>query len=298
MKFSLALICFMFVNTLICQKGPLEDMLWKEAGGRIDISEEHGGQYEIIDDAKNGYLKVAFTEEGCGCYTETTVGAFKNSSGVYTTLQTKWDACSWSKKVSSNKGLHTILPENFGLRTFLPKSDSTEYQITSSVFFLDAEVPQKGTDTRISLSYIPFGINMTPDDHILSYGYELKEGHGGANYLYQEELQDMLRKISDENTLQCIIEKTPENIISKDREIVEKLFGEGKKYNSIEELALQVQQIKTIYEISKDIEYKSVVLGWNREEGRFYIKEKIKKDASELSFLEFIKQFSFLKAVC
>ncbi|TMM59006.1 hypothetical protein FEE95_06115 [Maribacter algarum] len=280
------------------QKQSLKNLLWDEVGGKINPNEEHGGRYEIVDDSKNGYLKVAFTEEGCGCYTETAVGAFKNSSGAYTTLQTKWDGCSWRKKLSSNKELHTILPENFGLQTFLPKSESTEYQITSSVFFLEAVIPQKGTDTKINLSYIPFGINMTPDDHVQSYGYELNEAHGGANYLYQEELQDMLRKISDENTLQCILEKTPESIISKDRKIVEKLYGEGKKYRGIEELALQIEQLKTIYAISKDIEYKSVILAWNRAEARFYIKEKIKNDAPGLSFLWFIKQLLFLTAIC
>ncbi len=169
----------MFVNTLISQKGSLEDMLWEEAGGRIDLSEDHGGQYEIIDNAKNGYLKVAFTEDGCGCYNENTIGAYKNHIGTYTTLQMKWDGCGWRNILLSNKGLDTVLPENFGLRTFLPKSDSTEYQITSSVFFLDAEIPQKGTDTQINLSYIPFGINMALDDHVLSYGYELIEEHGG-----------------------------------------------------------------------------------------------------------------------
>ena len=280
------------------QKQSLENLLWGEVGGKINPNEDHGGQYEIVDDAKNGYLKVAFTEEGCGCYTETSVGAFKNSSGAYTTLQTKLDGCSWRKKVSSNKKLHTVLPENFGLRTFFPKSDSTEYQITSSVFYLDVEIPQSGTDTQINLSYIPFGIHMKSDDHVLSYEYKLVEEHGGANYLYQEELQDMLRKISDENTLQCIIEKTPENIISKDREIVEKLYGEGKKYRGIEELALQIQQLKTIYEISRDIQYKSVILAWNREEARFFIKEKIKNDAPDQSFSEFIKLLPFLRAIC
>ncbi len=98
--------------------------------------------------------------------------------------------------------------------------------------------------------------------------------------------------------MQCIIEKTPENIASEDKTHVENLYGEGKKYRSIEDLALQIEQLKTIYAISKDIEYKSVILAWNRAEARFYIKEKIKNDAPGLSFLEFIKQLPFLTAIC
>ena len=63
MKLVLSVFCLLLASNLIAQKSALEDLLWKEAGGRIDTSEDHGGRYEIVDDAKNGYLKVAFTED-------------------------------------------------------------------------------------------------------------------------------------------------------------------------------------------------------------------------------------------
>lgn len=298
MKPSLIIICFLLTSSLVAQKSTLEDLLWKEAGGRIDISEDHGGQYEIIDDAKNSYLKVAFTEDGCGCYSETTVGAYKDAKGNYTTLKMDWNGCGWRKNLSSNKDLNSKLPKGFGLHTFLPKSKETEYQITSSVFYLEAEIPQKGTNTQLNLSYIPFGIHMTPEDHVLNYEHKQVNEHGGSNFLYSGALQAMLRKISDGNTLECILEQSIDDIIPEDKKIVEKLYGKGNPYIGIDELAAQIQQLKTIYEISKDVEYKSVILKWDHNEARFYIKKKIKNDAPELSFLEFVQQLPFLVAIC
>lgn len=298
MKPSLVIICLLVSSYLVAQKSVLADMLWAEAGGRIDISEDHGGEYEITDDSKNGYLKVAFTEDGCGCYSETTIGAYKSSNGKYTALKMDWDGCEWRKTLSSNKDLNSKLPKDFGLHTFLPKSKETEYQITSAVFYLEAEIPQKGTDTQLNLSYIPFGIHMTPEDHVLNYEYKQVNEHGGSNFLYSGALQAMLRKISNENTLECILERSVDDIIPEDKKIVEKLYGKGNPYSGINELATQIHQLKTIYEISKDVEYKAIILSWNREEARFYIKEKIKNVAPEMSFLEFIRELPFLVAIC
>jgi len=283
---------------MMAQKKSLSDILWEEIGGRIDISQDNDGQYEITDDTKNGYLKIAFTEDGCGCYYETAIGAYKNSIGKYTTLKMDWDGCGWRKTLSSNTDLNLMLPEDFGLHTFLPKSKETEYQITSAVFYLEAEIPKKGTDTRFDLAYIPFGLHMDPTDHVLVHEYKQLNEHGGTNYMYSGELNAMLQKISDSNTLECILEKSTDDIVPSDKKLVEKLLGKDKSYAGIEELAAQIHQLKTIYEISKDIEYKSVMLGWDRDKARFFIKEKIKNDSPELSFLEFVRRLPFLMAVC
>ncbi|WP_273568632.1 hypothetical protein [Maribacter halichondriae] len=298
MKLFPLIVGLLMTTALVAQKSSMSDILWTEAGGYIDINKDNGGSYDIVDETKNGYLKIAFTEQGCGCYYETTIGAYKNSIGNFTTLKMDWDGCGSRKTLSSNKGLTPILPEDFGLQTFLPKSKETEYQITSAVFYLEAEIPRKGTDTRLNLSYIPFGIQMAPKNNILAYEYKQISEHGRTNFLYSYALKSMLRKISDENTAQCILERSIDDIVPEDKKLVEKLYGENKPFRGIDELAAQIHQLKTIYEIAKDIEYESVILGWDRDKARFYIREKIKNEASELSFLEFVRQLPFLMAVC
>ncbi|MDC0008335.1 hypothetical protein OAE12_01360 [bacterium] len=57
MRASVFVICLLLTNVLIGQNSALENLLWEEAGGRIDDTEDHGGQHEIIDDAKNGWKK-------------------------------------------------------------------------------------------------------------------------------------------------------------------------------------------------------------------------------------------------
>jgi len=293
-----ALLSFLTFSSANGQRMSVEDALWDEVGGRPGDMLEDEASRQITDDAANGYLQIASTQEGCGCYYETTAAAYRQVNDDYTILKADWDACAWKKTLSTNTDLFEMLPEDFGLHTFLPKSKETEYQITSAVFYLEAEIPRKGTDTKIDLSYIPFGIHMTPEDHVLSYGYEQLSEHGGSNFLYSGALQTMLRKITDQNTLECILEHSIESIVSEDKELVQKLYGKGKTYAGIEELAAQIRQLKTIYEIAKDVEYKSIILGWDRDEARFYIKEKIKNDAPDMSFLEFVQQLPFLVAIC
>lgn len=283
----------------MAQKNSLADILWEEAGGRIsNMDADEESRTTITDEAAKGYLRVYYEDQGCGCPFETIVAGYKDAKGGYTTLKKYWDGCGWNKTLSSNKDLSLMLPEDFGLQTFLPKSKETEYQITSAVFYLEAEIPRKGTDTQLNLSYIPFGIQMAPKNTILTYVYKQISEHSGSNFLYSGDLKYMLQKISDENTLECILERSIDDIIPEDRKLVEKLYGKNKSYRGIDDLATQIQQLKTIYKISHDVEYKSVILGWDRHTARFFIKEKIKNDAPELSFLEFVRQLPFLMAVC
>jgi len=313
MKYALTTAFSLFICSLQSQKTTLSDLLWKEAIGQLvetdsdwaqsgdhltEMSLEEESRITITDDSVNGYLRIYYEDEGCGCPFETIVAGYKAADGNYTSLKTYWSGCEYSMTLFSNQDLTSILPEDFDLHTFLPKSKENEYQITSSVFYLDAEIPQKGTDTQIDLTYIPFGIHMVPDDRILSYGYEEVWEQGVSNFLYSGALQNMLLKITDENTLVCILEKSMEDVIPEDRKIIEKLLGEGKNFQSIDVLASQIQKLKIIYEISKDIKYKSVILGWNRDEARFFVKEKIENDALEMSFLKFIRQLPFLLATC
>lgn len=128
--FYLACLFLFLFNTPVCaqSKGSLEKLLWKQIGistsliEEIKNGEEEGHESKIIDDTANGYLRVEQTEDGCGCYYESTAAAYKEADGGYTFLNTYWNTCSSQKKLNSNKELKTILPENFWFSGFYLKN--------------------------------------------------------------------------------------------------------------------------------------------------------------------------------
>lgn len=299
MKYLTIAICLLFSNDIVSQTSSLADMLWAEAGGRLlhrDTDEK--SRTTITDDAANGYLRVFYEDEGCGCPFDTTVAAYKKADGEFTILKTYWDGCGNQRTFSANTDLASVLPEDFGLQTFVPNSMEKAYDIDSAVFYLNVELPRNGTDTKIDLSYIPFGLQVEPTDQVLAHSYARKADENGSNSVYMEEIQDMFRKLSDEKTILHILNGGAEKITEGDKGIVKCLYGEGNRYRSIAELSVPIAELRAIYETSKDVEYKSVILGWNRETSRFYVKKKIKNNAPERSFLEFVRQFPFLMAVC
>ena len=141
MKFLLTGTFLLFSIVTVAQKGSLADMLWEEAGGRPSYSDaEDASRTTVTDEASNGYLHIYYEGQGCGCPLETTVAGYKKADGGYVTLKTFWDGCGWKKTISSNKDLKSLLPKDFGLRTFLPKSKETEYQGFRELPFINKEM--------------------------------------------------------------------------------------------------------------------------------------------------------------
>ncbi|QCX01905.1 hypothetical protein FGM00_17955 [Aggregatimonas sangjinii] len=299
MKDIVIAFCLLLSNVVLAQSSSLADMLWAEAGGRpLQMDSDKESRTSITDDAANGYLRIFYEDEGCGCPFDTTVAAYKKANGEFAILKTYWDGCGDQRTFSANIDKAVLLPEDFGLQTFLPNSMKKAYDIDSAVFYLNVELPRNGTDTKIDLKFIPFGLHVEPTDQVLAHSYARNDDENGSNGVYMEEIQDMLRKLSHEETITYILNREPDKIKKEDKGIVKRLYGEGNRYRSIEELSVPIAKLRAIYEIAKDVEYKSVVLGWNRDTARFYIKERIKNNTPEHSFLEFVRQFQFLRAVC
>lgn len=297
MKSFLLTICLLFIQNLLAQKSTLADILWEEAGGRIDLNKNHGGAYEITDDAANGYLKVAFTEEGCGCYYETTVAAFKDAKGKYTTLKTYWDGCGNQKSFNSNQSLASILPENLGLHTFWPEAESDRDNDYQMLLYLEVSIPKKGADTQIDIEYVPYGIRAKSEDRILSFsGYG--QSNTNSNFGYHSQLRETILEFTDKNTFTYVVNSDQNKINAVDKQSISKLYGSEKTIKDFENLSALFQTLNNYYSVSKYITCKSIIMGWDREKARFYIKEKIKNDAPEQSFLEFLQQLPFLMAVC
>lgn len=298
MKYVNILIFFLTtLNSIGQNKLSIENILWEEVGGRIEKNSEYGGTYEITNDAKKGYLKIAYTDEGCGCYSETAAAAYRQSDGNYTLLKTEWDGCNYQKKFSANRDINIVLPKNLGLHTFLPDAGEHNDIDLTALFYLEAILPQKGTDTQINLKSIPFGIRVKGDDRLLTFtGYEQQSD--GSNYGYHFNLKEAIEKFVDNATYQHIIHNELHKINPTDIKIVSKLFGESQSIKNFDALSTLFQMLENYYKVSSHIKYKSIILGWDRKTARFYIKEKIANDIPRLSFQEFIYQMPFLLEVC
>lgn len=103
-------------------QNPLSNILWDRVNHCYsqfeDMDEDGLPDFDKVDDSRNGYLKIWGEWPTCGCGCSSTVGAYKNSQGAYTILQSDQANCSWERKLSSNRELSDILPESFGIQSF------------------------------------------------------------------------------------------------------------------------------------------------------------------------------------
>ncbi len=273
------------------------DLLWEQVGGRPSEAESEGSQFEIIDESRKGFLKITRTEEGCGCYGETTAAAYKGSDGSYTVLKTDRDDCASSKTVASNKALRSILPEGFGMHTFGPNILIDSSSAANALFYLDIAPPRTGTDTTVKLGYIPVGIRVS--DSLLSLeGYGLIEGEHGPNYRFQDAFPFFFDQLQDSTALTHLINEDYRNLTPEDQNTIEKFVGAQKSLKNRKALSAAIAELWKAYKVYEQLSYDGVVLGWNREQQRFFIKEKLKKVGPSLSFYAFVKQLPYLHAIC
>ncbi len=251
---------------------------------------------EIIDDSKNGYLKVSGSAPPCGCTCSSTVGAYRQSNGTYTLLtEEKW-GCSWTTKIASNRELASVFPENLGITTFIPKANiglDNEY----ALFYLDIEIPRKGTDTKLTINPIPFGI-YKKSNTVLSFEFSENTAKGYNTYTLLYRIKTITKTIENEQTLEFIADGQFGKISENDRKIIEKNIGQDdSQFKSYDELKEYISELKLIYDYYSLIEHETIILGWNREKGRFFIKEK-GNHAKSKSFKEFLIENEYWAAVC
>ena len=295
MKKYIFLFVFLIFNctTYAQTKSPLSKLLWENVetcfSNFRDLDEEDKKGLEIIDDTKNGYLEVCGTYPTCGCYCSSYAGAYKDLNNNYTILQSNEVPCNWTKSTSSNKELATILPNHFGLRTF--SSAQIIPQLANPAFYFNFTIPRKGTDTRVNIELIPFGLNI--------------KGTGAWLYSYNENLgkpksitsiQSIANSIKDDKTLDYLISGSLDSIAPIDLKII-KANSTTDNISSTKELGKTLEELKKIYTAYLTIEHAYIILSWDKENAVFIIKEKGEKPASK-SFKTFLLQGSYWAAMC
>ncbi|MBN1638701.1 MAG: hypothetical protein JW866_07030, partial [Ignavibacteriales bacterium] len=169
MKTQLLVITIFFLTIIVYgqQSKNLSEQMWERVQPCYSMFEDYDedGKIdydELIDDSKNGYLKISGSYPTCGCSCTHTVGAYKGNDGKYTFVEEEEWTCSWTKTISSNKDLSEIFPNNFGINTFIPRAENT-IDNNVALFYLDIEIPRVGTDTEVSIKVIPFGLYVEND---------------------------------------------------------------------------------------------------------------------------------------
>lgn len=292
-KTQILIITFIFPFIGFSQtKTDLSSLLWQNVESCYSNFEDNTDQIsdvKIIDDSKNGYLSISGSFPTCGCYCSESVGAYKDNEGNYTILQSSFSSCDWTKTTTSNKALTEILPDNFGVKSFT--SQDLDSQFNHPIFFIEVTIPQKGTDTKISLQLVPFGMYLDEENSVC-YGYSESSTENKSFY----NLINIVNAFNDKNTLDCILKEDFNSISKLDFDTIEKLI-KNKNFVSKAEITNQLKELKKIYDAYLQIEHTELILGWNRESAKFYIKEKGEKQ-SFISFKEFLLKNQYWTAMC
>lgn len=272
----------------------LSDILWSRVNNCYsmfdDMNDDGIPDFNKIDDSKNGYLKISGGWPTCGCSCSSTIGAYKNSEGEFIFLQSDMVLCNWERRISSNKDLKNIFPENFGINNFT--SQQTDWKNDYSIFYLDVEIPRIGTDTKVKLELIPFGLFPQGENPIcIEYKQEKtnKSLHG---------IRNVAKKMSDENTLNYLLNGSFEKISSADNQLISKEIGtDDSRFKSIEEIQEYLLLLKSVYDLSCRLKTNELLLGWNRNESRFFIKGEGDK-LPQKSFIEFLIDNKYWSWMC
>lgn len=255
---------------------------WKSEGeGTNIVKNGEENEYGSIEyDIPNGFVRTSGGWPTCGCGCEAKAAAFKDAKGKYTYVKyEEWDCVDYGVSVASRK-LEEILPEGFGIETFVgyPVESPDKYSFQAKFI-----VPMVGTEMDVNLSVLPFG---SVPNNINGLTFETTAQINSTPAL------DCVRSISydkkiDNNTYLLLAEGKYDKIPADQKEIIDKELTVNKI--SKHELCMCMMDLKEMYDIYESMECHSVRLKWNRQTARFEIKSRGGK-APSCTFENFIKE--------
>lgn len=290
-----------FALTLLCSLSGfgqnLSQQLWQRSQNCHSMFEDmdddgHVDYDEIVDDSKNGYLYISGTWPACGCGCSSTVAAYKSTKGDYTFIEKESWNCSWQYHVSSNKNLDAILPKQLLNKFFSEPIENYENQ---AMFYLNIDIPQIGTDTKIYLLPIPFGLHIKSNNVIT---YAIGESEGYANCKSLHGIKNIVANMQDKQTLTYLTNNEFEKIGEHDIQLINNSIGnDDSRFNSKSDLLVNLKSIEKVYKAYLQIAHEYIVLGWDRTNARFYIKET-GNQVEKISFEAFLLKFEYWQAMC
>jgi hypothetical protein len=274
----------------------LSEQLWDQVQDCYnkfeDMDDDGKPDYDAVDDSRNGYLKISGSWPACGCGCATTVAAFKNLQREYTFLKKEESNCSWKHLISSNQPMKDILPENFGIRSFIPEADIPD--VEKAIFYYDMDIPQYGTDTKISIGLIPFGLVMK-SKRVLVNGYQ--QISDDQNFDIISPLQKLGEQIQDDQVLFDIANAEFGKLSDIDQKLIAEIIEQSPHLQTDADVSIYLNEIYTAYKLYLSIQHKRLILGWDKSKSRFYIKSK-GAEVELITFKQFIEDAVFWEPVC
>jgi hypothetical protein len=270
------------------EKTNLSDLLWNQVGlcSSIDSPSKEGnqGEFTVIDDSENGFLKIdgGFPPGGCECSQE--VGAFTNNDGTYTTVDQEFWNCQWIDMVKSNRDLKEVFPEDFGIGTFIPNA-KLPFE-NRAMFYVRAEVPRVGTDLKVTIQTIPFGLNIEGENGFC-FGYRQNEDYSNCKYV--SSIRTLGYRSYSSEVIKNIINGNYDGIPDDCVKIIENSIGDEMPFllDSFDEFGNYLKFVQIAYKYYQKLKYDYVILAWDVKKSRFYIKEKHKIE-EKYNFKEFV----------
>lgn len=206
MKFQTTLLLILSYTINNSQQTPLSDQLWDRVetcnSMLEDFDEDGKTDYdELIDDSKNGYLKISGSYPTCGCSCTFTTAAFKNSKKEYIFLDKKEWSCEWKYEINSSSNITDLLP--LQLESKLSEYDA-EVNHKNAYFYYNIEIPQYGTDTKLQVKVIPIGIEMASQSGSAFTTNYQESGNVRKHYWYN--IPSIIQKL-DKATIDLLLRK-------------------------------------------------------------------------------------------
>jgi hypothetical protein len=243
---------------------PLSKQLWNIVHC-YETVKNAGGEPSIIDDSKNGYIQVSGSWPTCGCGCSSTVGAYKKINGDYVFLIADESYCDSQESFSSDRPFDSIMPNNFGIQTFIENFKSHEDD-TLAIFYLKVNIPQKGTETIVSINLVPFGLNQK-NQGILSY--EISQNRF-SNYNY--EIINFVSNLKNETTLDLIMTGDYSKISKNDFKELQSCIGEDHNFLTIDQIRAYFKKLYYCYKLYESLRFINITFDFDRTSGHFYIK--------------------------
>ncbi len=280
----------------------LNKELWSQVWVCNEKFEENDAKdmRNVIDDSKNGYLKVSGEYPTCGCMCDATIAAYKDKYGFYTLLRQDEESCDFKHQIVSNRLLYRVLPADFGLQTFIPDLNNLP-ETDNAVFSIDIDIPRYGTDTKVRVKFLPLGLILKSQKPMVYY-------YSANNLLDDETLKkinlSLIKGFASKTNNQSIVNnwliKNISDLSKQEKSvIINELIGNDgySKFKSLDELQKYINYIKIVYNYYLQMKYESVLMGWDKKNARFYIKEKYESKV-KMSFVDFLKKSNYWSIIC
>lgn len=267
-----------------------------------------------LEDIANGYLYIQDGSPPCGCTTAITIGAYARSDGSHLLLRSGSNGCTFYSSFSASEQLDKILPENFGLETFLKagrKAEGADF----AMFAIKGDIRPSDGEVILNLAFIPVGLRVPSAQKGVLFAYTGREEDWNddsgtlfeGSYIIYDKNRITAQNEADYARLVDIILRGDFAALTAEDETMLDIDSqpsflpaqEALPLSPLEGMRAKLLLMQHMHREYLKLAYTSATLGWDAAKGRFFIK-KMQKPVTPVTFMEFLRgnYFSHWAAIC